>query len=208
VAVDIRADGRIEPKDAEASASSGRTRLQGHCCPFAVNSGEVAHRVTCRAGTGNPMALDCRISQGAGVSTEQSPVEHEDRWILNLRGMSVTRISVDFRLVLALDPDWEVALEAPVSLSHGTAHANPSMLLNPESQDVAAALALFGAKILSAVAFKSGTLRLVFDTGHHLTCTSDPSFEAWQVTGPTGWRFTSPPGGDLAVWSGSGASES
>jgi hypothetical protein len=115
---------------------------------------------------------------------------------------------VDFRLVPALGRDGEVALEAPVNLSHGTAHAHPSVLLNPESQDVAAALALFGAKVLSAVAFKSGTLRPVFDTGHHLTCSSDPSFEAWQVTGPTGWRFASLPGGDLAVWAGPGASES
>ncbi|WP_223281198.1 DUF6188 family protein [Streptomyces antnestii] len=154
------------------------------------------------------MALECRISQSAVVSTEESPVEHEDRWILNLRGMSVTRISVDFRLVLALDSDWEIALEAPVNLSHGTVHANPSVLLNPESQDVAAALALFGAKVLSAVAVKSGTLRLVFDTGHHLNCSSDPSFEAWQVTGPAGWSFVSLPGGDLAVWTHSGASES
>lgn len=103
--------------------------------------------------------------------------------------------------MLALDSDWEAALEAPVNLSHGTDHADPSVLLNPESQDVAAALALFGAKVLSAVAFKSGTLCLVFDTGHHLTCSSDPSFEAWQVTGPTGWRFASLPGGDLAFWS-------
>ncbi|MFD7282316.1 DUF6188 family protein [Streptomyces sp. NPDC059862] len=142
------------------------------------------------------------------MSTEESPVEHEDRWILNLRGMSVTKISVDFRLVLALDSDWEVALEAPVNLSQGTVHAAPSVLLKPESQDVAGALALFGANVLSAVAFKSGTLRLVFDTRHHLTCSSDPSFEAWQVTGPTGWRFASLPGGALAVWSGSGVSKS
>ncbi|MFI1684159.1 DUF6188 family protein [Streptomyces sp. NPDC020794] len=148
------------------------------------------------------MALDCRIGQGAGVSTDEGPVEHEDRWILNLRGMSVTKISVDFRLVLILDSGWEVALEAPVSLSRGTAHTGPSVLLKPESQDVAPALALFGAKVLSAVAFKSGTLRLVFDTGHHLTCSTDPSFEAWQVTGPAGWRFVSLPGGDLAAWSG------
>lgn len=154
------------------------------------------------------MALGCRSSQGAGVSTEERPVEHENRWILNLRGMSVAKISVDFRLVLALDSDWDVALEAPVNLSHGTAHAHPSVILKPASQDVAAALVLFGAKVLSAVAFKSGTLRLVFDTGHHLTCSSDLSFEAWQVTGPTGWRFASLPGGDLAVWSGSGTSES
>ncbi|MFF8029545.1 DUF6188 family protein [Streptomyces sp. NPDC007896] len=154
------------------------------------------------------MALECRISQSAVVSTENSPVEHEDRWILNLRGMSVTKISVDFRLVLVLDSDWEIALEAPANLSHGTVHANPSVLLKPESQDVAAALSLFGAKVLSAVAFKSGTLRLVFDTGRHLNCSSDPSLEAWQVTGPAGWRFVSLSGGDLAVWTRSGASES
>ncbi|WP_327434645.1 DUF6188 family protein [Streptomyces sp. NBC_01236] len=142
------------------------------------------------------------------MSTEEGPVEHEDRWILNLRGMIITKISVDFRLVLILDSGWEVALEAPVSLSHGTAHTSPSVLLTPESQDVAPAHALCGAKILSAVAFKSGALRLVFDTGHHLTCSSDPSFEAWQVTGPAGWRFVSLPAGDLGVWSGSGTSES
>lgn len=154
------------------------------------------------------MAPGCRISQGAVVSTEESPIEHEDRWVLNLRGMSVTKITVDFRLVLVLDSDWEVALEAPVNLSHGTLHANPSVLLKPESQDIAAALVLFGAKVLSAVAFKSGALRLVFDTGHHLTCSSDPSFEAWQVTGPGGWDFASLPGGDLAVWTGSETSKS
>lgn len=148
------------------------------------------------------MALDCRIGQGAVVSTEEGPVEHDDRWILNLRGMRVTRISVDFRLVLVLDSGWEVTLEAPVSLSQGTARTSPSELLKPESQDMAAALALFGAKLLSAVAFKSGTLRLVFDTGHLLICRSDPSFEGWQVTGTTGWRFVALPGGDLAIWSG------
>ncbi|MER6288423.1 DUF6188 family protein [Streptomyces sviceus] len=86
---------------------------------------------------------------------------------MNLRGMRVTKINVDFRLVLVLDSDWEIALEAPASLSHGTVHSNPSVLLKRESQDVAPALALFGAKILSAVAFKSGTLHLVADTGHH-----------------------------------------
>lgn len=122
--------------------------------------------------------------------------------------MSVSKISVDFRLVLVLDSGWEVALETPVSLSHGTGHATTPVFLTPESQDVAAGSALFGARVMSAVAFKSGMLRLVFDTGHHLTCSSDPSFEAWQVTGPTGWRLVSLPGGELAVWSGSGRNES
>ncbi|WP_404963105.1 DUF6188 family protein [Streptomyces sp. 147326] len=34
-----------------------------------------------------------------------------------------------------------------------------------------------------------------------MTCPPDASFEAWQITGPRGWRFVSLPGGDLAVWS-------
>ncbi|WP_443057625.1 DUF6188 family protein [Streptomyces sp. IBSBF 2806] len=81
----------------------------------------------------------------------------------------------------------------------------PVVLLNPESQDVAAALALFGAKVLSAVAFKSGTLRIIFDTGLHLNCVSGASFEGWQATGPAGRRLVSLLGGDLAVWTREGA---
>ena len=136
--------------------------------------------------------------------TEADPVEHEDRWILSLRGLSVTRIGVDFQLTLTLglDVTWQVVLETPFQLSHGSVHANPGLLLTPESQDVAAALPLFGATVLSAVAFKSGGLRVVFDNGIHLTCSADPAFEAWNVGGPQGWRFVSTPGGGLAVWPG------
>ncbi|MFD7678282.1 DUF6188 family protein [Streptomyces sp. NPDC060187] len=57
-------------------------------------------------------------------------------------------------------------------------------------------------RLLSAVTFKSGTPRIDFDTGDHLTCAPDPSFEAWRVTSPAGSRRASLSGGDLAVWSG------
>lgn len=124
---------------------------------------------------------------------------------MNLHGLPVTRIVVDFRLTLVLGSAWEITLETPVSLSHGSVPTNPPSVLHPETQDVAAALTLFGAVIRSAVAFKSGALRLVFDTGMHLNCPADPSFEAWQVADPEGWRFVSLPGGELAVWSTAGA---
>ncbi|MFD6968023.1 DUF6188 family protein [Streptomyces sp. NPDC059979] len=137
---------------------------------------------------------------------ELEPVEHEDRWVLNLRGTSVVKISIDFRLTLVLDAGWEVVLEAPARLSTGSLRTDPGLTLEPEAQDVAAALPLFGAKVVSAVVFKSGVLRMVFDSGMHLTCSADASFEAWQVTEPRGWHFTSLPGGGLAVWSGSGTS--
>nr|WSW49399.1 DUF6188 family protein [Streptomyces sp. NBC_01001] len=141
------------------------------------------------------------------MSTEVEPIEHEDRWVLNLRGLSVVRISIDFRLTLVLDAGWEVVLEAPARLSTGSIHTGPGLPLTPESQDVAPALPLFGTRVLSAVVFKSGVLRMVFDNGMHLTSSADASFEAWQVTQPRGWRFISLPGGDLAVWSRFGMSE-
>ncbi|MEU2867792.1 DUF6188 family protein [Streptomyces olivoreticuli] len=139
------------------------------------------------------------------ISAAPKPVEHEDRWVLDLRGQGVVRIAVDHCLTLALDAGWEVVLEAPARLTSGTVRTDSGVLLSPETQDVASALPLFGATVVSAVAFKSGTLRLVFDDGTHLTCPADVPFEAWQVTGPGGWSFVSLPDHGLSVWSGSTA---
>ncbi len=140
------------------------------------------------------------------MSTPTHPTEHDDRWLLNFRGLDVTRITVDFRLTLSLGSEWELEIESPADLLQGPGRTeiNPGFRLVPGSQDVAPALLLFGAKVLSAVAFKTGALRLVFDNRMHLVCRSDPSFESWQITGPQGWRIISMPGGELAVWSGSG----
>lgn len=126
--------------------------------------------------------------------------EREDRWIMGLRGLEVTRISVDYQLSLLLGSDAWVVLEGRCRLSQGPAAGDgPQEMLDPGQQDVAAALALFGARVVSAVAFKAGSLRMVFDNGLHLGCEADPSFEAWQVTGPGDWRCVSLPGGGLAV---------
>ncbi|MEU7923333.1 DUF6188 family protein [Micromonospora zamorensis] len=53
----------------------------------------------------------------------------------------------------------------------------------PERQDVAAGLVLFNSTVLSAVAFKSGALRIVFDDGHLLKAAADEDYEAWTPTG-------------------------
>jgi hypothetical protein len=135
------------------------------------------------------------------MANAPAPTAHEDRWILPLRGLSVTQINIDFRLTLVLESGWEVSLEGPAQLSTGPLHLGSALPLLPERQEVAPALALFGTSVLSSVAFRSGALRMVFDTGAHLNCAADPSFEAWQATGPHGWRFVSAPGGDLGVWS-------
>lgn len=71
--------------------------------------------------------------------------------------------------------------------------------LHPGRQDVGSALTLFGATVNSAVAFKTGTLRLVLD--HFLlTVRADPQYEAWNVVGPGDMLVVCMPGGQLAVW--------
>lgn len=50
--------------------------------------------------------------------------------------------------------------------------------LHPGRQDVGSALTLFGAIVKSAVAFKTGTFRLVLDH-FRLTVRADPYYGAW-----------------------------
>jgi hypothetical protein len=123
---------------------------------------------------------------------------------MNLQGLAVTKISVAYQLFLHLESDARVHLGCPFKLTQGVRGSREEVFLDPGRQEVAAALGLFGAKVLSAVAFKTGSMRLVFDNGCHLNSRADPSFEAWEVLGPGGWRVISMPGGELAVWSGRG----
>ncbi|GIG63407.1 hypothetical protein Lfu02_77790 [Longispora fulva] len=129
-------------------------------------------------------------------------VEHDDRWLLPFRGSQVEQIRVSHQLILILDCGAEVTIEAPATLTHGPAWsptAQPVELV-PERQDVAAALPLFGNRVLSSVVFKTGSLRLVFDSGLHLNVKPAPDFEAWSVTGPADLRLVCMSAGDLAIW--------
>ncbi|MET7304126.1 DUF6188 family protein [Embleya sp. NPDC005575] len=131
------------------------------------------------------------------MSTDTNPVEHPDRWILNLRGRRVAEVALEPHPALSLDSGWDVVLEGPAFLSHGSALTNPALPLSPTSRSTASQL--LGTSVLSAVAFKSGALRMVFDAGLHLNCSFGPAGAAWEITGPQGWCFTSMPDGDLAV---------
>jgi hypothetical protein len=133
------------------------------------------------------------------VTSLTDPIELDDRWILNLRGSRIVRTSLDLRLKLTLDSGWEVALAGPVLLSSGPLGARRTARLDLQTQDVAAPHHLRGAEVCSAVAFKTGSLRMVFNTGTHLRCPVDPSSEAWRITGPRGRRYASLPGGGIGV---------
>ncbi|MER5640388.1 DUF6188 family protein [Kitasatospora sp. NPDC002227] len=123
--------------------------------------------------------------------------EREDHWVLGLHGLTVTRVSVDHCLGLTLDQDWLITVGTPAEL---LPPSGPARRLDPRTQDVAPALALFGSEVRSAVAAKSGTLRLEFTDGTVLTCPSDPGHEAWQVNGPHRQLVVPTQGGALALW--------
>ncbi|WP_420481530.1 DUF6188 family protein [Actinopolymorpha pittospori] len=92
--------------------------------------------------------------------------ELEDRWILGLRGstvVSVAETSEHQGLVLRLNCGAEVTIRGPVLLTYGSAVAPSVVPLSGEEWQ-----RLVGTAVLSAVAFKSGALRAVFSTGHHL----------------------------------------
>ncbi|MGH3729437.1 MAG: DUF6188 family protein [Micromonosporaceae bacterium] len=126
----------------------------------------------------------------------------DDRWLLPYREMSVAQVQVSHQLTLVLDGGASVDLETEAELGR-VAQNTPGVAtarLVPDRQDVAPALSLFGAEILSAVAFKSGGLRFVFDSGQQLRVKPDSHFEAWGAIGPGTIRVVSQPGGGLAVW--------
>ena len=128
-------------------------------------------------------------------------VEHRDRWVLPFRGLTVTQVQVDFSFGLSFDDQGAVQISNAATLGWVNVGLRPETLqLHPERQDVAAGLVLFNTTVLSAVAFKSGTLRIVFDDGHLLQVAADDDSEAWTATGPNRMLIVSLPGGDLAVW--------
>jgi hypothetical protein len=94
--------------------------------------------------------------------------ELADRWILGLRGSSVVSVSASRDLgrhefVLVLNCGASIEIIGPAFLTYGAA-SSPSAVPLPEEDWQR----LVGAVVVSAVAFKSGTLRTVFNTGHHL----------------------------------------
>jgi Family of unknown function (DUF6188) len=139
---------------------------------------------------------NCRVDDG-----QQSLTELDDRWILPFRGLLVTQVQVDGAFGLNLDDQGAVRISNTATLGWAAAGARPEkVVLDPERQDVAAGLVLFNTEVLSAVAFKSGVLRIVFSSGRLLRVDPDPRYEAWTATGPNGMFIVAMPGGDLAVW--------
>jgi hypothetical protein len=102
-----------------------------------------------------------RLSPGGAVTEEL-----DDRWILGLRGSPVVSVSQPSEyqgFVLMLYCGAGLTIRGPAHLTYGPATA-PGVGPLPDQEWQR----LVGATVVSAIAFKSGALRVVFSTGHHL----------------------------------------
>ncbi|MFB8242178.1 DUF6188 family protein [Kitasatospora purpeofusca] len=105
--------------------------------------------------------------------------EFNDRWVIGLRGapvVAVAQASDGKGLTVALAGGVVLTTFGPTLLTDGPATA-PDAVALPGKE----AVRLIGATVLSAVAFKSGALRMVFSTGHHLNVRSAGSGATAQI---------------------------
>lgn len=126
--------------------------------------------------------------------------ELDDRWWLGLRGSTVESVTAsDYQIVVTFSGGSALMIGGRAELDQ---HDQPALRFNGE-EPVAGSDVLRlipSALVVSAVAFKTGALRLVFDTGTKLRIPFDPHYEAWQLSGPTGRTWVSLPGGGLSLF--------
>ncbi|MER5967571.1 DUF6188 family protein [Streptomyces sp. NPDC002057] len=93
--------------------------------------------------------------------------EVEDRWILGLQGTAVTAVALDAErpgVAVTLADGTEITVDGTWLLTQGAAAAPGASPLPAQALEGA-----IGSAVASAVAFKTGGLRVVFRTGLHLT---------------------------------------
>lgn len=141
-------------------------------------------------------ARSTRATLSAVGSEEES--ELDDRWWLGLRGSTVESVAVnEYNTVVAFSGGTALSIEGRAELAQDD---QPAVSFNDDETVTAPDMltSLPRARVVSGVAFKTGALRLVFDSGAKLHIPFDAHYEAWQLTGPSGRMWVSLPGGGLA----------
>ena len=118
-----------------------------------------------------------------------TPTETDDRWIMPLRGHRVTRVGRDGVVTLTLEPDAELTVGGGTIWTQGSIGApgvERRRVAELEAEDIQE---LVGVPVVSAVCFKSGSLRVVFGNGRHLNAKAGSSVTGAVVRiGDTVWR--------------------
>ena len=114
----------------------------------------------------------------------------------------VTQCRLDHAFSLSITVEPTRVFEICIEQSFTVADGREEWTLDPDGDPVqiAPALQVLRRTMRQAVAFKTGSLELVFDDGLMLRVGEDEDYEAWNLVGPDALRFVSTPGGGLAIW--------
>jgi hypothetical protein len=102
--------------------------------------------------------------------------ELPDRWILPLRDSEVTAVDWDDEVRFRLDPPGEIIVGLGALVTEGpraAPEARPATLSELGPDEVQRCV---GSRVLAAVGFKNGALRVVLDNGWHLDVPSTGPF--------------------------------
>ncbi|NMM17068.1 MAG: hypothetical protein HHJ14_07985 [Cellulomonas sp.] len=120
----------------------------------------------------------------------------------SLEGQEVSRLCLDYAVVLQTVDGTELRIESPFRLSsHDGAQTEE---VRPDCLDQAgsAVVGLLRQRIESAFIDESGALSLRFANGLRLDSEPDEHFEAWTLVTADGERMVCLPGGGVAHWPG------
>lgn len=137
-----------------------------------------------------------------GSEVEQ---ELDDRWLLGLRAKALQSVDAqEFMVVLNFGGGSALTIESAANLRPASEPGTetPAVTLSEDGTvSVSDALvSLIGQRLVSSVGFKTGALRLVFESGALLTVPEGEQYEAWQLNGPSGRLWVSLPVGGLAIF--------
>lgn len=112
--------------------------------------------------------------------------ELDDRWILPLRGDAITRIEAGEQTVFVLDSDVRVIVGEHAYFTEGPVTGPEVDKTELGQVDRGLLQNSVGARVVSAIGFKSGALRIVLDNGWHLNVgRAQPLTRAAVVAGET-----------------------
>lgn len=122
----------------------------------------------------------------------------------SLTGQEVSRLSLDYAVVLVMLDGTELRIETPFQFS--SADLSQSTEVRPDRLDETAwfLVSLLRQQVASSSIAESGELSLRFARGQHLECPPDAEFEAWTLVTSSGERIVCIPGGGFAHWDSSG----
>lgn len=119
----------------------------------------------------------------------------------SLQGQEITRICLDYAVVLETADGTELRIESSFKLTSRDSTGGDEVRPDRLQESGSAVIQLLNTTISEASIRESGDLSLKFASGQYLQCPPDDRFEAWTLVTTTGERAVCMPGGGVSYWS-------